>query len=240
MGAGGIIILTFETWEDTEKSFEIDETYKGALSVLDWAYSHYGENLVYACSFGIEGIVLIDLISKVKKCATIVFLDTGLHFKETYETIDRVKERYPDLNIVLKKPSLTVEEQGKIHGDKLWEREPQNCCYIRKILPLQEVMAEYPAWISGLRREQSPTRKNTNFLNKDEKFNSIKVCPLIHWTWKDIWRYTSKNELTYNVLHDQGYPSIGCAPCTKPAFTAEDLRSGRWSGTNKTECGLHE
>ncbi|MGG3572028.1 phosphoadenylyl-sulfate reductase [Bacillus gobiensis] len=233
-------MLTFKTWEDTEQSFEIDETYKGALSVLDWAYSHYGENLVYACSFGIEGIVLIDLISKVKKDATIVFLDTGLHFKETYETIDRVKERYPDLNIVLKKPSLTVEEQGNIHGDKLWERDPQSCCHIRKILPLQEVMAEYPAWISGLRREQSPTRKNTNFLNKDDKFQSIKVCPLIHWTWKDIWRYTSKHELTYNVLHDQGYPSIGCAPCTNPAFTAEDLRSGRWTGSNKTECGLHE
>ncbi|MBP1079952.1 phosphoadenosine phosphosulfate reductase [Bacillus capparidis] len=240
MGVGGIIILTFKTWEDTEQSFEIDETYKGALSVLDWAYSHYGENLVYACSFGIEGIVLIDLISKVKKDATIVFLDTGLHFKETYETIDRVKERYPDLNIVLKKPSLTVEEQGNIHGDNLWERDPQSCCHIRKILPLQEVMAEYPAWISGLRREQSPTRKNTNFLNKDDKFQSIKVCPLIHWTWKDIWRYTSKHELTYNVLHDQGYPSIGCAPCTNPAFTAEDLRSGRWTGSNKTECGLHE
>ncbi|ALC84107.1 MULTISPECIES: phosphoadenylyl-sulfate reductase [Bacillus] len=233
-------MLTFKTWEDTEQSFEIDETYKGALSVLDWAYSHYGENLVYACSFGIEGIVLIDLISKVKKDATIVFLDTGLHFKETYETIDRVKERYPDLNIVLKKPSLTVEEQGNIHGDNLWERDPQSCCHIRKILPLQEVMAEYPAWISGLRREQSPTRKNTNFLNKDDKFQSIKVCPLIHWTWKDIWRYTSKHELTYNVLHDQGYPSIGCAPCTNPAFTAEDLRSGRWTGSNKTECGLHE
>lgn len=240
MGDGGIIILTFEKWEDTEQSFEIDDTYKGALSVLDWAYKHYGQNLVYACSFGIEGIVLIDLISKVKKDATIVFLDTGLHFKETYETIERVKERYPDLNIIMKKPSLTVEEQAEKYGDKLWESAPSQCCHIRKILPLQEVMAEYPAWISGLRREQSLTRKNTNFLNKDEKFQSVKVCPLIHWTWKDIWRYTSKHELTYNVLHDQGYPSIGCAPCTNPSFTAEDLRSGRWTGSNKTECGLHE
>jgi phosphoadenosine phosphosulfate reductase len=240
LGDGGIIILTFEKWEDTEQSFEIDDTYKGALSVLDWAYKHYGEKLVYACSFGIEGIVLIDLISKVKKDATIVFLDTGLHFKETYETIERVKERYPDLNIVMKKPSLTLEEQAEKYGDKLWESVPNQCCHIRKILPLQEVMAEYPAWISGLRREQSPSRKNTNFLNKDEKFHSVKVCPLIHWTWKDIWRYTSKHELTYNVLHDQGYPSIGCAPCTSPAFTIDDLRSGRWTGSNKTECGLHE
>lgn len=233
-------MLTYENWQEPSITFQEDDLYKGALSVLKWAYGHYGDQLVYACSFGIEGIVLIDLIAKVKKDARIVFLDTGLHFKETYDTIDAVKERYPGLDIVLKTPELTVEQQNEQHGDQLWKTDPQSCCHMRKVIPLQEALSGYPAWLSGLRREQSPKRAGTNFLNKDEKFKSVKVCPLIHWTWKDIWRYASREELTYNPLHDQGYPSIGCAPCTQPAFIADDLRSGRWSGTAKTECGLHE
>ena len=119
------------------------------------------------------------------------------------------------------------------------KRNPNKCCEIRKVLPLNEVLSTATAWISGLRREQSETRKHTQYLNQDHKFKSIKVCPLIHWTWKDVWRYQNKNGLDYNVLHDQGYPSIGCKPCTAPAINADDLRSGRWTGQGKTECGLH-
>lgn len=233
-------MLTYNTWSEPTIDFEVDETYKGALDVIKWAYEQYGNDVIYACSFGIEGIVLIDLISKVKPDAEIVFLDTNAHFKETYETIDRVKERYPSLNIIMKQPKITLEEQVKQYGDKLWETDPNKCCQIRKLNPLNEVLSGAKAWISGLRREQSETRKNVNFINKDNRFQSIKICPLIHWTWKDVWRYVSKHDLTYNVLHDQGYPSIGCEYCTKPAFTLEDLRSGRWQGTGKTECGLHE
>lgn len=232
-------MYTFEHREEKLPTFDVDETYKGALDVLKWAYNHYKEELVYACSFGVEGIVLIDLIAKVREDARIVFLDTDVHFAETYETIQRIKEKYPKLKIELKKPKLTLEQQAKQYGDKLWEREPNTCCNIRKIEPLHETLTEAKAWLSGLRREQSETRANTEFVNIDYKFESIKVCPLIHWTWKDIWRYVTKYELPYNVLHDQGYPSIGCKTCTKPAFTMEDLRSGRWSGSGKTECGLH-
>ena len=237
---GGINLLTYSAWSDPTIPFEIDETFKGALEVLDWSFKEYGEDVVYACSFGIEGIVLIDLIAKVQPHAKIVFLDTDVHFKETYETIERVKERYPTLNIVMKKPELTLEQQAQQFGDKLWETNPNQCCQIRKLDPLNEVLSGAKAWISGLRREQSETRKNVEFINKDHRFQSVKICPLIHWTWKDVWRYVSKYELTYNVLHDQGYPSIGCEHCTKPAFTMEDLRSGRWQGQGKTECGLHE
>lgn len=233
-------MLTYNTWSEPTIDFEVDDTYKGALEVIKWAYEQYGDDVIYACSFGIEGIVLIDLISKVKPDAEIVFLDTNAHFKETYETIDRVKERYPSLNIIMKQPKITLEQQAEIYGDKLWERDPNKCCQIRKLDPLNEVLTGAKAWISGLRREQSETRKNVNFINKDNRFQSVKICPLIHWTWKDVWRYVSKHELTYNVLHDQGYPSIGCEFCTKPAFTLEDLRSGRWQGLGKTECGLHE
>ncbi|MFJ8268583.1 phosphoadenylyl-sulfate reductase [Peribacillus asahii] len=232
-------MLTYENWQEPTIEFELDETYKAALNVLKWSYEQYGEEIVYACSFGIEGIVLVDLISKVKPNATIVFLDTDVHFKETYETIERVKEKYPSLNIVMKKPKLTLEEQASEFGDKLWESNPNQCCQIRKLVPLNEVLSDSKAWISGLRREQSETRKHVQYINRDDKFQSVKICPLIHWTWKDVWRYVHKNDLPYNPLHDQGYPSIGCSHCTAPAFTADDLRSGRWQGQGKTECGLH-
>lgn len=233
-------MLTYETWGQQHLEFEQDELYKGALNVLTWAYEHYGEEIVYACSFGIEGIVLIDLISKVKPNAKIVFLDTDVHFKETYETIERVKEKYPQLRIDMKKPALTLEQQAEQYGDALWERDPNQCCNIRKLVPLNETLSGAKAWVSGLRREQSETRAHVKFVNLDQRFKSIKVCPLIYWTWKDVWRYVSKHELPYNPLHDKGYPSIGCETCTKPAFTMDDLRSGRWSGSGKTECGLHE
>ncbi|HZG11823.1 phosphoadenylyl-sulfate reductase [Kurthia gibsonii] len=225
--------------EITPPLFSKDTDTKGALEVLEWAYETYGDKLVYACSFGIEGIVLIHLIAQVKPDAKIVFLDTDLHFKETYETIERTKERYPTLQIELKKPTLTLEEQANEYGDELWKTAPNQCCNIRKIEPLQEVLQASDAWISGLRREQSETRAKTEFVNDDPRFKSTKICPLIHWTWKDVWRYVSKYDLPYNILHDQGYPSIGCEKCTVPAFTMDDLRSGRWQGKGKTECGLH-
>ena len=233
-------MLTYDNWGNHNIQFEQDEVYKGALNVLTWAYEHYGEEIVYACSFGIEGIVLIDLISKVKQDAKIVFLDTDVHFKETYETIARVKEKYPELQIEMKKPAITLDEQSEKYGPALWERDPNQCCNIRKLIPLNETLSSAKAWISGLRREQSETRAQVEFINIDQRFKSIKICPLIYWTWKDVWRYVSKHELPYNPLHDKGYPSIGCETCTKPAFTMEDLRSGRWSGSGKTECGLHE
>lgn len=222
----------FEGWEPE------DET-KGALNVLEWAYESYGESIVYACSFGAEGIVLIDLISKVKKDAEIVFLDTDLHFSETYDLIEKVKKRYPELQIKMKKPGLTLEEQANQYGSALWKREPDQCCYIRKIKPLEEALSGATAWISGLRREQSPGREKTNFVNKDQRFQSIKVCPLIYWTWEDVWAYIQLNSLDYNVLHDHDYPSIGCIPCTSMVSDPEDSRAGRWQGMSKTECGLH-
>ena len=233
-----LLYQTIDQFKQPE--FSVDNDTKGALKVLEWAYQHYAdEELIYACSFGIEGIVLIDLISKVNASAKVVFLDTDVHFDETYELIEQVKKKYPNLRIEMKKTALTLEEQAKEYGDELWAREPNKCCEIRKVIPLNEVLSGTTAWLSGLRREQGETRKDTEFLNKDNKFKSIKICPLIHWTWKDIWRYAHKNQLPYNILHDKGYPSIGCKTCTKPVWNEEDLRSGRWSGSGKTECGLH-
>ncbi|MEK5070392.1 phosphoadenylyl-sulfate reductase [Sporosarcina sp. FSL K6-1508] len=231
---------TYDSWIESEDVFLLDDEAKGALNVLRWAYKEYDDELVYACSFGVEGIVMIDLISQIKSTAKVVFLDTGLHFKETYALIDKVKQLYPQLKIELKKPILTVEEQADEYGAELWARQPDQCCHMRKVIPLRETLSNATAWLSGLRREQSPSRSLTNFVNKDETFQSVKICPLIHWSWTDIWDYVDKHELPYNPLHDQGYPSIGCAPCTIQGDTTTGSRSGRWANQTKTECGLHK
>ncbi|WP_026575111.1 phosphoadenylyl-sulfate reductase [Bacillus sp. UNC438CL73TsuS30] len=231
-------ILTYENWDEKRLEAFLD-TQPDYFDVLKWAYQEYGDEIVYACSFGAEGIVLIDLISKVNKTAKIIFLDTGLHFRETYELNDKIKKRYPSLDINMVKPKLALKEQAKEHGEALWTDNPNLCCHIRKVLPLQESLKDVTAWISGLRREQSPTRSQTQYINRDEKFKNIKICPLIHWTWEDVLTYIQLYNLPYNPLHDQGYPSIGCFPCTLPVTDASDSRSGRWTGTSKTECGLH-
>ncbi|MCF6408154.1 phosphoadenylyl-sulfate reductase [Pseudalkalibacillus salsuginis] len=232
-------MISYETWTDNKLEVPIDQETKGAREVLRWAFEQYQDDIIYACSFGAEGIVLVDLISQVNPYAKVVFLDTGLHFTETYELIEKVKARYPYLQIDMKRPELTLQEQSELYGGNLWERDPNQCCHIRKVVPLTEALSGYKAWISGLRRDQSPTRRATEFINKDDKFQSIKICPLIHWSWKDVWRYINNHDLPYNILHDKGYPSIGCEKCTLPTQDAADLRSGRWTNLKKTECGLH-
>jgi phosphoadenosine phosphosulfate reductase len=213
---------------------------KDTLDVIKWAYKTFGDDLVYACSFGAEGMVLIDLISKVRKDASIIFLDTHFHFRETYQLIETIRNKYPQLQIDAMQPDLTVKEQAERYGDELWKHQPDQCCNMRKIVPLQRGLSKAKAWITGLRREQSPTRANTQYVNQDNKFKSIKICPLIHWTWDDVWMYIKLHELPYNTLHDQGYPSIGCEHCTLPVEGNQDPRAGRWAGSNKTECGLHQ
>ncbi|QDP42180.1 phosphoadenylyl-sulfate reductase [Radiobacillus deserti] len=223
----------FEDWRPTDE-------WKGARTILEWAYHVYQDSLIYSCSMGAEGMVLIDLISQVKEDANLLFLDTELHFPETYKLIDRVKSKYPRLQIKMKKPELSLEDQSAEHGSALWKRNPDQCCYIRKVKPLEEELSSVTAWISGLRREQSLSRAKTNFVNKDRRFQSIKICPLIYWTWEDVWQYIHQHQVPYNELHEYNFPSIGCIPCTSAVEDGVgDSRAGRWQGTNKTECGLH-
>lgn len=232
--------LTYsEMKEDDFKLINTELSKKDTIDVIKWAYKLFGDDIIYACSFGAEGIVLIDLISKIRPMAKVVFLDTHFHFNETYELIERVRLKYPQLTIEILEPSLTVEEQANQYGNELWKHKPDQCCYLRKIIPLQTKLSEVTAWISGLRREQSPSRATTNYVNPDHRFKSIKICPLIHWTWDDIWTYIGTFQLPYNPLHDQNYPSIGCTHCTATVVVGEDLRSGRWKDHKKTECGLH-
>ena len=179
--------VTYDNWQQISSTFPYDNETKGALFVLQWAYSTYSENeIVYDSSFGAEAMVLIDLIQQIRPDARIVFLDTSLHFLETYEVIDKIEARFPLLRIERKQPALTLEEQMAQFGSALWKRDPNKCCELRKVIPLRETLTTKQAWISGLRREQSATRANTEFINKDEKFKNIKICPLIHWTWDDV------------------------------------------------------
>ncbi|MUK90395.1 phosphoadenylyl-sulfate reductase [Ornithinibacillus sp. L9] len=231
--------LTYENWDDQFQD-QLNHELKDFMDVIKWAYSVYEDKIVYSCSFGAEGIVLIDLISKVNPHANIVFLDTDLHFTETYTLIEKVKQKYPKLDLNIVKPSLTLDEQTKQFGESLWERNPNLCCSIRKIQPLENELSKVDAWISGLRREQSITRKNTEYINKDERFKRVKICPLIHWSWEDVWDYIKLNDLPYNELHDQNYPSIGCEMCTLPVRNGDDSRAGRWVNFEKKECGLHQ
>jgi phosphoadenosine phosphosulfate reductase len=232
---------SFQTVTDDQLDAINRELEKGdALDVVKWAYRQFGDELVYACSFGAEGIVLLDLIHHVKKDARILFLDTHLHFRETYELIERVQATYPALHIHMVEPELSLAEQAAAYGDELWKRDPDLCCRLRKVVPLERALTGAAAWLSGLRREQSPTRANVQFVNRDNKFQSLKICPLIHWSWQDVWNYIHAFGLAYNVLHDQCYPSIGCAPCTRPVAEGEDSRAGRWAASGKTECGLHQ
>lgn len=213
--------------------------HKDTLEIIKWAYETFEDDLVYACSFGAEGMVLIDLIYKVRPHAKVIFLDTHLHFLETYKLIEQVKKLYPKLNIQLIEPELTLSDQARQYGENLWQINPDLCCRLRKIDPLNRVLQGSRAWMSGLRREQSVTRAHVQYVNQDHKFQSIKICPLIHWTWDDVWTYIRTFDLPYNELHDKGYPSIGCEKCTKRVAEGEDSRAGRWSGFGKTECGLH-
>jgi phosphoadenosine phosphosulfate reductase len=236
MGGFGLSI-TYENWDSEKITLNEQADY---LDVLKWAFQEYQDEIVYACSFGAEGIVLIDLIQKVNPNAKIIFLDTGLHFPETYDLIEKVKEKYPSLQIKMEKSKLSLEAQEKWYGEELWKENPNLCCHIRKVAPLKEALTTAKAWISGLRREQSPTRSDVQYINKDDKFKKIKICPLIHWTWEEIMTYIELYKLPYNPLHDKGYPSIGCTPCTAPINDRDDLRAGRWEGHAKTECGLHQ
>lgn len=197
-------------------------------------------NLTFACSFGAEDVVLVDMLQKISPKTDIFYLDTDFHFKETYETRDRMVERYPGIPFVKVKPEITPEEQAAQFGEELWKSDANACCNIRKVKPLTNILSKYEAWITGIRRDQAPTRANSKKIEYDTKFGLVKFNPIAHWTNEDVWNYIRENDVIYNPLHDQNYPSIGCEQCTRKVMPGEDPRAGRWSGQEKTECGLHK
>lgn len=206
--------------------------------VLAYALGTYFPDIVLASSFGAEDVALIDMAHRINPKTPIFYLDTDFLFPETYETRDRLIAKYGIAPIQVTS-LLTPERQAETFGDKLWERRPDECCNQRKVEPLTRILQQYKAWITGIRREQAPTRAHAGLIEWDQKFHLVKVNPLARWTTADVWAYIARHNVPYNPLHDRHYPSIGCTYCTRPVMPGEDPRAGRWAGQAKTECGLH-
>jgi phosphoadenosine phosphosulfate reductase len=212
---------------------------QGAEAALLWAKEQFEPDISLACSFGgPTGMVLVDMASKVGLHAEVFYLDTGVLFPETYALRDEVSRRY-GISPVAYRSRLSLDEQAERYGDALWLRDPDRCCYLRKVEPNERALAGKKAWISGIRRDQASTRRSVSVVEWDESFDLVKLNPLATWTEDDVWSYIRRHDVPYNSLHDDGYPSIGCMPCTRRVQPGEDKRAGRWAGFDKTECGIH-
>jgi phosphoadenosine phosphosulfate reductase len=208
-----------------------------AEDCLLWAYDRFGDKLCLTCSWQKQSSVLVHMVSELGIDIPVIELDTALFFRETYETRERLVERY---GLELIRPEvISVAEQHKQEGPNLWESNPDRCCHVRKVEPLERALKEYDAWISGIRREQSLTRKDAARVEFSERYDVWKIQPLVDWDAKRVDAYIHVNEIPYNPLHDAGYPSIGCIPCTRPVSREQDERAGRWADSDKIECGIH-
>ena len=207
-----------------------------AQEILRWAVDTFGDGFAIASSMG-DGL-LAHLAGSVAPGVDILFLDTGYHFAETIGTRDAIASTY-DVNVRTILPLLTVQQQDEEYGAELWDRDPTQCCAMRKVEPLARALEPYVAWGSGIRRDEAVTRRNTKVVEWDFKRQKVKVNPIATWTQADVDAYVEQHGILVNPLAYDGYPSIGCAPCTHRVAPGEDPRSGRWSGQAKTECGLH-
>jgi phosphoadenosine phosphosulfate reductase len=217
-----------------------------AVELLAWTDKEFGgapgaawpATSGYVVASNMQDAVLIDLAAKVRPGVDILFLDTGYHFAETIGTRDAVEAVY-DVNVVNVTPEHSVAEQDRLLGKDLFASNPTECCRLRKVTPLRAALQGYSAWVTGIRRVEAPTRANAPLISFDEAFKLVKINPLAAWTDDDIDAYIEANGVLVNPLVEEGYPSIGCAPCTAKPIEGADPRSGRWQGQSKTECGLH-
>ncbi len=207
-----------------------------AYEILAWARETFGDKLVVTASMA-DG-ALPHLAAQAAPGVDVVFLDTGYHFVETIGTRDAVGATL-DINLISVTPEQTVAEQDAAYGKDLFAREPDKCCAMRKVAPLNKALDGYDAWVTGVRREEAPTRANTPVVEYDAKRNMVKLNPIAPWTQDDLDAFIADNGVLVNPLVYDGYPSIGCEPCTQRVAPGEDPRSGRWAGNSKTECGLH-
>ncbi len=209
------------------------------VKILEWVNEHFSVGEIsMATGFGAEGAVLVDMIASVNKNIPVFYLDTDVLFPETYALRDRLEEKY-GINLIRYATPISLKQQEDLHGEHLWEQNPDLCCNIRKVEPLRETLKNYSGWITAIRREQSPARANADVIEWDRKFNLLKINPLVMWTKQEVWKYIIDHGVPYNSLYDAGYSSIGCTHCTTPVASGEDERAGRWRGFRKKECGLH-
>jgi len=207
--------------------------------ILSWAVETFSPKLAMGTAFGISGSVILSMLAGMKQDVYIFNLDTGYQFPETLDVITKMREKY-GLEIHREASEIPVEEFERIHGGPLHQIDSNLCCQERKVRVLERIAPQYKAWISGLRRDQGPTRLRTPVIGWDARFGLIKIAPLALWSSEMVWRKIVNESIPYNVLFDHSYTSIGCAPCTRPTLPGEDERAGRWSGQVKTECGLHQ
>ncbi len=206
--------------------------------ILRWAVETYGDKLTMATAFGPEGCAILHMLSEIDPKVRVFNLDTGYQFAETLELRERIATRY-GIEVEYVRSAVSMPDYEASHGGPIYGSDPDRCCRDRKILPLHKAVVGYDAWISAIRADQSSHRARADVVGWDAKFGLVKINPLLKWTKRDVWAFVVANDVPYNPLHDQGYPSIGCWPCTKPVGQGDDERAGRWAGQAKTECGLH-
>jgi phosphoadenosine phosphosulfate reductase len=206
--------------------------------ILSWAVETYFPRLTMATAFGPEGCVILHMLAEINPKVRVFNLDTGYQFPETLELRERIAERY-GIEVELVRASSNVAEYEAANGGPVYATDPDRCCHDRKLVPLRRAVEGYEAWISAIRADQSSHRARARVVGWDAKFDLVKVNPLLNWTKRDVWAFVVTNKVPYNPLHDQGYPSIGCWPCTRAVKPGDDERAGRWAGQAKTECGLH-
>jgi len=209
-----------------------------AEQVLRWSFENFGTNIEMASGFGAEGMALIDMAARLTADLRVFTIDTGFLFPETYQLIEKVERRY-GISVERVRASVVPEQQADLHGPELWAINPDQCCSIRKVEPLKKKLSTLEAWITAIRRDQTAARASAKKIEWDRKFQLVKINPIVEWTNKDVWNYLFAHDVPYNPLHDRQYTSIGCTHCTRAIRPGEDPRAGRWSGFQKTECGLH-
>jgi phosphoadenosine phosphosulfate reductase len=216
----------------------ISATLEGSAAeeIAAWVGGAFGSDVIVAASM--QDAVLPHLFAQVIPGIKVLFLETGYHFPETLLTRDRAVRALP-IALVQALPRQSVSEQDAEYGEKLHDRDPNLCCFLRKVEPLARSLDGRAAWVTGVRRVEGPTRANTPIVSWDDRHGLVKINPLVTWSDEDVEAYQVKHELLRNPLVAQGYPSIGCAPCTRRVAPGEDPRAGRWSGNDKTECGIH-
>ncbi len=211
--------------------------------LIEWALARFESwKIVVTTGFGMEGCALVDMIARTGAGLTITYLDTHFFFPETRALRDELASRYPHLRFENAGTALTPEEQERQYGPELWRTDPDRCCMLRKVAPMWALMESADVWLTGIRRDQSPARANTQVVEWDWRFDALKVNPLAYWTRKHVWEYIREHGVPYNPLHERGYPSIGCTHCTRAvpgSEIGEYSRDGRWADMDKTECGLH-
>ena len=212
---------------------------KNPEGLLKWIVKNLpNDKVVMGTGFGPPGNHFVRYAFKVTRNISVFYIDTSFLFEQTYDLKNKLEEKY-GFKFLRFSTEFTPDAQGKQYGEKLWEKDPDACCNLRKVLPMKEALADYDFWITGIRKKQTTIRAHAGLVDLEPRFSVIKMNPLLNWTHDEVWNFVKEHNLPYNPLHDRGYPSIGCKQCTSSVCEGEDERNGRWRGIGKTECGLH-